>query len=283
MPKGIFLSHSHLDKDFARKLFFELQSREIKVWFDEAELQPGDSLIGKVEQAIDEMDYLGVILSSHSVESEWVQREVRMALTEEIKGRTVKVFPLLIDNCKIPGFIRDKLFVDFRDRSDESFQEGVVLLVRTLRGEKPDLVKSKRVEFSERLQEVPEEAKAFGLGKRVPKAEILSLSRTLTDREFDALHDLAIWRDREDHGSRGIRRSQAARRIGGPEWEARKVFEQLVELGFLILVVPPNNRYSDPGYEYTSLFWIYTNLIRHLGIGDFVPEKGPTGTKYWLS
>ena len=42
------------------------------MWLDEAEMLPGDSLIGKIEAAVGRVDYLGVVLSRNSVVSPWV-------------------------------------------------------------------------------------------------------------------------------------------------------------------------------------------------------------------
>lgn len=128
MSKSIFLSHSHYDKDFALKLHVKLIHNGIKNWFDEAEIGPGVSLIDKVEQGIDEMDYLGVILSHNSVVSEWVKREVRMALNGEIANRSVKVIPILIEKCTIPGFLRDKKYVNFVDSFETGFDELIGFL-----------------------------------------------------------------------------------------------------------------------------------------------------------
>lgn len=118
MANSIFLCHSSEDKPFARRLATDLKARGLRVWIDEGELNLGDSLIGRIESAIDDVDYLAVLLSPHSVKSEWCVREVRMALHREISGKRVVVLPLLIEHCKIPGFLRDKLYADFRYESN---------------------------------------------------------------------------------------------------------------------------------------------------------------------
>src|SRR5689334_1556482 len=102
---SIFLSHNHKDKPFVRRLSEKLQSHGIRTWVDEAEMQVGDSLLTKIESAIKDFTYLGVVLSPSSISSEWVRREVNIALTEEIQGRRVKVIPLLHAKCEIPGFL----------------------------------------------------------------------------------------------------------------------------------------------------------------------------------
>src|SRR5215831_14962296 len=111
---SIFLSHNHADKPFVRRLAHDLQAAGVRVWLDEAEMMIGDSLIEKIRQGIDEMEYLGVILSQNSVKSEWVKREVDVAINEEIEGKRVKVLPLVIEDCDLPGFLKGKLYADFR-------------------------------------------------------------------------------------------------------------------------------------------------------------------------
>lgn len=139
---SVFLSHNHGDKPFARRLTKRLKAHGIKVWLDEAEMQVGDSLISKIESAIHDCTYLGVILSPHSVYSSWVQREVNMALTEEIHGRRIKVLPLLQKECLIPGFLKDKLYADFT----KDFELGFSFLLQRLNSDlHEESYKQKRV------------------------------------------------------------------------------------------------------------------------------------------
>lgn len=117
MADSIFLSHNVRDKLFVRRLAEDLSLAGVTVWLDEAEIKLGDSLLSKVEEGILGSDYLGIVLSPNSVGSEWVQRELQMALSEEIKGKKVKVLTLLLADCQMPGFLSDKLYADFRDEA----------------------------------------------------------------------------------------------------------------------------------------------------------------------
>ena len=65
----IFLSHSHRDKPFARRLAADLRHAGHMVWIDEAEIQIGDSLIEKIRDGIDRVEFVAAILSSASIES----------------------------------------------------------------------------------------------------------------------------------------------------------------------------------------------------------------------
>jgi hypothetical protein len=115
---SIFLSHNHRDKAFVRRLGADLQVRGATVWIDEAELRIGDSLLSKIQDAVASFDYVGAVLSTNSIDSRWVQLELRMAMTLELEHGRVRVLPLLLDDCPLPVFLRDKLYADFR-RADE--------------------------------------------------------------------------------------------------------------------------------------------------------------------
>lgn len=92
---SVFLSHNSNDKDFVRKLHLDLEAHGVRTWLDEAEIKVGESLIEKIRQGIDEMEYVAAILSPASVASPWVQRELDVAMNQEIHGRKVKVLPLM--------------------------------------------------------------------------------------------------------------------------------------------------------------------------------------------
>jgi len=124
---GIFLSHTTVDKDFVRKLNLDLEAHGIRTWIDEAEIKVGESLIEKIRSGIDEMEFLAVVLSPASVASEWVRREVDVAINQEIYQRRVKVLPLLYKRCDLPGFLLGKKYADFSEGTNyqKAFRELV--------------------------------------------------------------------------------------------------------------------------------------------------------------
>lgn len=127
---SIFLSHNRKDKKFVRRLANSLTRYGARVWVDEAEMRAGESLVYKIQQAIKQTQYLGVILSPDSVESEWVKKEVEIALNDEIAGERVKVIPILVRTCEIPGFLQGKIYIDFRRKNN--WDTGLLALVRAL-------------------------------------------------------------------------------------------------------------------------------------------------------
>ena len=122
MP-SVFLSYSSADKLFVRKLTQRLCEEGIAIWLDERQLEVGDSLIERIAEAIDKIDYVAAVISRSSIGSVWVQKELSLAMTNEIEGRRVVVLPILIEDCDLPPFLKDKLYADFRtaEASDDAF------------------------------------------------------------------------------------------------------------------------------------------------------------------
>ncbi len=145
MPK-VFLSHSWKDKAFARKLAEQLRLNGVEVWIDEAELRVGDSLIQKIGGAVNDADYIAVILSHSSVQSNWVQQELSMAMVRELSAQNVKILPILIEPCEIPPFLRDKLYADFTN--PENFDSAFARVLKALEVSKPTNVSTPSISVS---------------------------------------------------------------------------------------------------------------------------------------
>ena len=130
--RNIFLSHNHKDKPFVRQLVKNFEKAGLSCWVDEAELDIGDSIIDRIGQGIYESDMVAAIISTNSVGSAWVQKELQLAMTREISGRKIRVLPVVIDSCteQIPYYLRDKLYADFRD--SRRFQENLFMLIRAV-------------------------------------------------------------------------------------------------------------------------------------------------------
>ena len=111
---ALFICYSHADKEFVDKFATELVMNKARVWLDRWELNVGDSLIQRVQDAIGEADALLVVLSHASVNSEWCKRELSAATMRELNEKKVLVLPVVIDDCKIPLLLQEKLYADFR-------------------------------------------------------------------------------------------------------------------------------------------------------------------------
>jgi hypothetical protein len=117
----IFMSYSHQDKRFADRLAAHLVKHRARVWVDRWELSVGDSIIERVQSAIQEASALIVVLSKASVQSQWCKKELSAGLVRELEEKRVVLLPVLAEDCDIPMFLRDKLYADFRT----NFEEGL--------------------------------------------------------------------------------------------------------------------------------------------------------------
>jgi hypothetical protein len=104
------------------KLSTRLVKNNAHVWVDHWELNVGDSILNRVQTAIQESDALLIILSKASVASQWCNKELNAGLIRELEEKRVLVLPVLIEDCEIPLFLREKLYADFRGRFDVCFK-----------------------------------------------------------------------------------------------------------------------------------------------------------------
>jgi hypothetical protein len=126
---SVFVSYSHKDRRFVRKLNRDLEQLGVTVWLDEKALRAGDSLLRTIRDGIDKSDHFIVILSEASVSSEWVQREIDVASAIEIRTGKKKVIPVLRHTVALPVMLEGKFYADFRD----NYQQGLAALRRGLR------------------------------------------------------------------------------------------------------------------------------------------------------
>lgn len=124
----IFISYSHADKSFVDRLASSLVDHDAHVWVDTWELNVGDSILTRVQEAIRDSSALLIVLSKASVASEWCKKELNAGLMRELDERRVIILPVLVDDCEMPIFLREKMYADFR----EDFENGLKALVEAV-------------------------------------------------------------------------------------------------------------------------------------------------------
>jgi hypothetical protein len=125
---NIFISHSSKDKPFVKRLAFALLAEGFPVWLDSWKMSSGDSLLNGIYEGIDTSSMVILVVSSQSLESGWVDRELNAAITKESEIGRNFVIPIVIDDCRVPLKVADRIFEDF----SQSFAEPLLSLCKSL-------------------------------------------------------------------------------------------------------------------------------------------------------
>jgi hypothetical protein len=123
----VFISHSSHDKAVARKLVADLRSLGHEPWLDEYAIRVGDSIPSKIEEGLQNADFVAVLLSPAAVKSGWVDREWKAKYWAEVSAGRVMVLPVLLEECEIPLLLAPKKYADLRN-----YATGLVQLVAAI-------------------------------------------------------------------------------------------------------------------------------------------------------
>ena len=91
-----FISYSTSDQSFADRLYADLQNHGVRCWFAPHDILPGRKLHEQIDDAIRVYDRLLLILSGHSMASEWVKTEIANARQKELAQKRQVLFPISI-------------------------------------------------------------------------------------------------------------------------------------------------------------------------------------------
>ena len=94
---SVFISYSHADIVFARRLYRHLQDCRVRCWMDEHELVPGRRILDGIDQGIRQTDKIILCCSCASLNSWWVQLELEKVLERERTSKNDMLVPIDLD------------------------------------------------------------------------------------------------------------------------------------------------------------------------------------------
>jgi hypothetical protein len=106
-PFHTFLSHAHVDKRQADKLYhFLSEMANIPVWYDAVNLPPGGTIVENLFEAIENSRTAIILLSHQSVTRGWVQKEYQAAVNHQTQYPDFRVVPVRLDDVELPNFLQ---------------------------------------------------------------------------------------------------------------------------------------------------------------------------------
>jgi len=114
-----FISYSSNDQAFADRLYADLQAKGVRCWFAPHDIVGGRKIHEQLDEAIRLHDKLLLILSEHSMASDWVGTEIADAREREAREKKQLLFPITI--APFEDVKRWKLFD--ADRGKDSARE----------------------------------------------------------------------------------------------------------------------------------------------------------------
>lgn len=124
----IFISYSTKDKVVANKLYSDLIELGHSPWLDEWNINVGECIPSKIQEGLNDSDYVVLLLSKRSVDSSWVDKEWKAKYWEEVGCGKSILLPVLIEKCNIPSLLKTKKYADF----SKSYELGLAKLATSI-------------------------------------------------------------------------------------------------------------------------------------------------------
>ena len=129
----VFLSHSCRDKPAVESLARFLRQRGIDAWFDQWEISPGDDIIARMNEGLEQADAGLIVFSAQSLHSPWVNAEVSSLTYERIKNGQPLLPVQVGDDAYVPPLLRPLCRLGIEDH------EGIVAALLQRRAGPPPL------------------------------------------------------------------------------------------------------------------------------------------------
>ncbi|AVP96492.1 hypothetical protein C7S18_04450 [Ahniella affigens] len=136
----VMISYESKDRVVARRLAADMQNRRFDVWLDEHEIHIGDNVLGEVNRALDQCDFMVVLLSETSLKSRWVEHEINVIQTREIRSASRILLPVLVRSQQplaLPAALSSRRSADL-SRYNEAL-ESIIRAIHFHRGRRSDV------------------------------------------------------------------------------------------------------------------------------------------------
>ncbi len=112
----VFISHSSKDKPAVRELAERLRRDGLRVWpmgLDEWEIRPGDPILLKIEEGLEQSRTLVLAMSANAFASEWVTLERHTAMFRDPTNQRRRFIPVRLDAAEVKDTLPQFAYVDW--------------------------------------------------------------------------------------------------------------------------------------------------------------------------
>ena len=102
----------------------------LKVWFDEWEIKPGDSIPAKIEQGLEYSRVLLLCMSANAFGSDWAQLEAGTFRFRDPLNKERRFIPLRLDDAIIKGSLAQFLYINWQAAEREAGYPKLLNAVR---------------------------------------------------------------------------------------------------------------------------------------------------------
>ena len=141
LPREVFLSHSAKDRHFAERIAAVLRDHGVPVWYSATNIVGAKQWHDEIGKALARCDWFAVVLSPHSVKSQWVKWELLYALDDaRYRNRIVPISSKACNQKDIENLswtLRQVQFVDFTAGFDDGCRSLLLVWGLGYRGKPP--------------------------------------------------------------------------------------------------------------------------------------------------
>ena len=122
----VFLSHSAKDKALVHPTAERLKKDGLRVWLDDWEIKPGDSIPAKIEEGLEHTRVLVLCMSANAFGSDWAKLEAGTFRFRDPLNKDRRFIPMRLDDTPIKGSLAQFLYINWlpTDRGQEYANAG---------------------------------------------------------------------------------------------------------------------------------------------------------------
>ncbi len=119
----VFLSHSSKDKPIVKAIAERLKSDGLRIWFDEWEIKPGDSIPAKIEEGLECSRVMVLCMSSNAFGSDWTQLEHGTFRFNDPLNNSRRLIPIRLDETPIKNSLKQFYYINWLEPNREQDYE----------------------------------------------------------------------------------------------------------------------------------------------------------------